>query len=30
MDKELNFLRDLMEKPKRDLTVIIGGAKVST
>ena len=30
MQRELNFLRDLMEKPKRDLTVIIGGAKIST
>ena len=30
MHRELNFLRDLMEKPKRDLTVIVGGAKVST
>jgi len=30
MHKELNFLRDLMEKPKRDLTVIVGGAKVSS
>ena len=30
MHKELKFLRDSIEKPKRDLTVIVGGAKVST
>ena len=30
MHKELNFLKGLMEKPKRDFTVIVGGAKVST
>ncbi|OUX30202.1 MAG: phosphoglycerate kinase [bacterium TMED264] len=30
MNKELNFLQRLMEKPSRDLTLIVGGAKVET
>ena len=30
MHKELNFLKDLMDKPNRDLTLIVGGAKVGT
>ena len=30
MHKELNFLKNLMDKPNRDLTVIVGGAKIST
>ncbi len=30
MHKELNFLQSLMEKPNRDLTLIVGGAKVGT
>ena len=30
MQKELNFLQSLMDKPNRDLTLIVGGAKVGT
>ena len=30
MHKELNFLQSLMDKPNRDLTLIVGGAKVGT
>ena len=30
MNKELNFLQSLMDKPNRDLTLIVGGAKVGT
>ena len=30
MHKELNFLQGLMDKPNRDLTLIVGGAKVGT
>ncbi len=30
MHKELNFLQSLMDKPDRDLTLIVGGAKVGT
>ena len=28
--QRVKFLKGLMEKPKRDFTVIVGGAKVST
>ena len=30
MHKELNFLQGLMNKPNKDLTLIVGGAKVGT
>ena len=30
MHKELNFLESLMDKPNRELTLIVGGAKVGT
>ena len=30
MNKELNFLQSLMNKPDRDFTLIVGGAKVGT
>ncbi len=30
MKKELNFLQGLMNKPNKDLTLIVGGAKVGT
>ena len=30
MHKELNYLQSLMDKPDRDLTLIVGGAKVAT
>ena len=30
IEKELQFLTDAMEKPKRPLTVILGGAKIDT
>ena len=30
MHKELNFLQSLMDQPERDLTLIVGGAKVGT
>ena len=30
MDKEINFLQKLMEKPNKPLTLIVGGAKVSS